>query len=94
MAAGDDTSEVVVLAGYTPDEAGFTSETVTLASFTPTDAGIASEVVTLVSYIWVQPPPWTQTGAQSPSDAYNDLPGSGDPGPYESNWDALRGLKP
>jgi hypothetical protein len=93
MAAGDDTSEVVVLAGFTPDEAGFTSETVTLASFTPTDAGIASEVVTLVSYIWVQPPPWPQVGHQSPSDAYNDLPGSEDPGPYQSNWDALRGLK-
>jgi hypothetical protein len=53
MAAGDDTSEVVVLAGYTPDEAGFTSETVTLASFTPPEAGFSSEVVTLVSYIWI-----------------------------------------
>lgn len=92
MAAGDDTSEVVVLAGFTAEGAN-TSEAVTLASFTPTDAGVTSEVITLVSYKWIQPPPWTLTGNQSPSDAYNALEGSGLPSPYESNWDALRGLK-
>ena len=69
------------------------NETLLIVSHSPEFDSSVVQSVLMVSHTWAQPDPWPVVGSQSSADAVADLPNSGEVSPFQSNVDALRGIK-